>query len=148
MLFRSTPDFYHPVKEILTAARHSAYRAANFAMVQAYWEIGRSIVEQQGGERAEYGKRLVAELSKRLTADFGKGFDKRNLWNMRSFYLAFPKVNALRTQLSWTHYRALLKVKDAEARTWYMNECADANWSTRQLERQIEEGIPGECIPE
>lgn len=131
------PDFYLHVKDILTTARHSAYRAANFAMVKAYWEIGRSIVEQQGGKRAEYGRRLVAELSERLTEDFGKGFDESNLRYMRLFYLAFPIRDALRHELSWTHYRRLSKVENPEARIWYMNECADANWSTRQLERQI-----------
>lgn len=131
------PDFYHHVKDILTTARHSAYRAVNFTMVQAYWEIGRSIDDQLGGTRAEYGKRLIAELSRRLTADFGKGFDESNLRNMRRFYLAFPIQDAVRPELSWSHYRRLSTVKDPEARIWYMNECADANWSTRQLERQI-----------
>lgn len=102
-------------------------------MVEAYWEIGRSIVEQQGGaERAEYGEALLRELSRRLTEDFGKGFDESNLRYMRRFYLTFPIRNALRTELSWTHYRRLSRVADPEARMWYMNECAKSNWSTRQ----------------
>lgn len=86
------------------------YQAVNFEMVACYWEIGRLIVEeeQRGEARAEYGKRLIQELSKRLSAEFGKGFDKSNLWNMRAFYMAYPKVDALRRELSWTHYRLLL----------------------------------------
>ena len=130
--------FYEHVSDVLDAARRRAYTAVNFAMVEAYWEIGRSIVEQQGGEeRAEYGEALLRELSRRLTKDFGKGFDESNLRYMRRFYLAFPIRDALRHELSWTHYRRLSRVADPEARMWYMNECARNNWSTRQLERQI-----------
>lgn len=130
--------FYEQVSTILNAARNKAYAAVNFAMVEAYWEIGRSIVEQQGGEeRAEYGEELIEGLAERLTLDFGKGFDVRNLRFMRQFYLAFPIRNALRTELSWTHYRRLSRIADPDARAWYMNECADSKWSTRQLERQI-----------
>lgn len=129
---------YREVSSILSAARSKAYVAVNFTMVEAYWEIGRSIVEQQGGEeRAEYGEALIAALSEKLTADFGKGFDARNLRFMRQFHLAFPIRYALRTELSWTHYRRLSRIPDPDARMWYMNECADAKWSTRQLERQI-----------
>lgn len=130
--------FYKRVSAILDAARNRAYAAVNFAMVEAYWEIGRGIVEQQGGEeRAEYGEELIEGLAERLTSDFGKGFDARNLRFMRQFYLAFPIRNALRTELSWTHYRRLSRIADPDARIWYMNECADSQWSTRQLERQI-----------
>lgn len=127
--------FYEQVSTILNAARNKAYAAVNFAMVEAYWEIGRSIVEQQGGEeRAEYGEELIEGLAERLKLDFGKGFDARNLRFMRQFYLAFPIRNALRTELSWTHYRRLSRIADPDARAWYMNECADSKWSTRQLE--------------
>lgn len=129
---------YANVREILEVARKNAYRAVNFEMVKAYWEVGKSIVEAQGGEeRAEYGNGLIKELSKQLTKDFGKGFDRSNLMHMRNFYLSFPIVDALRRQLSWTHYRMLLKVKNSAAREWYMNECVESNWSTRQLEHQI-----------
>ena len=133
------PDgFYRQIASILDAARERAYAAVNFAMVEAYWEIGHSIVEEQGGkERAEYGEALLQGLAERLTADFGKGFDARNLRFMRQFYLAFPLRNALRTEVSWTHYRRLSSIPDSEARMWYMNECAESHWSTRQLERQI-----------
>ena len=131
-------NFYKHIKEILATARSKAYSAVNFAMVEAYWEIGKSIVERQGGNpTAEYGTKLIEELSKQMTADFGKGFTVTNLKYMRQFYLAFPNRHALRDQLSWTHYRLILKVDDPKAREFYVEECAKANWSTRQLERQI-----------
>lgn len=130
--------FYNQIKEILSNARAKVYSAANFAMVEAYWEIGKSIVEKQGGNSsAEYGTKLIEELSKQMTADFGKGFTATNLKYMRQFYLAFPNRHALRDQLSWTHYRMIMKVDNEVARQFYMDECAKANWSTRQLERQI-----------
>ena len=85
-------NFYKHIKEILATARSKAYSAVNFAMVEAYWEIGKSIVERQGGNpTAEYGTKLIEELSKQMTADFGKGFTVTNLKYMRQFYLAFPK---------------------------------------------------------
>ena len=132
-------DFYRIVKEVLEAARSNVYRAINFAMVKAYWNIGRLIVEeeQSGKTRAEYGKASIKELSKRLSQDYGKGFNERNLWYMRSFYLVFPKMNALRAELTWTHYRFLLKLENENSRRFYLNEAAEAHWSTRQLERQI-----------
>lgn len=130
--------FYNQIKDILNNARGKVYHAANSAMVAAYWQIGKSIVDQQGGaERAEYGAQLIAELSKQLTNDFGKGFDERNLRNMRSFYLAFPNWNAVRTELTWTHYRSLVRVENEAARNWYMQETISQAWSSRQLDRQI-----------
>lgn len=130
---------FETIKQILDDARANAYRAVNFSMVQAYWNIGRVIVEEEhkGKARAEYGKRLIIELSKKLTKVFGKGFDKRNLWYMKNFYLTFQKVNALRSELSWTHYRLLLKVEKEDARNFYMLESVENSWSTRELERQI-----------
>jgi len=130
---------YKAVKEILEEARSTAFRAVNFAMVQAYWNIGRVIVEgeQKGKARSDYGAYLLDELSKRLTAEFGKGFDRTNISKMRAFYLAYPIVDALRPQLTWTHYRLLLKVERPDVRQFYIDECIAANWSTRQLERQI-----------
>ena len=93
---------------------------------------------EQGGEtRAAYGKRLLADLADALTREFGRGFDERNLRNMRAFFLQFPIRNALRSELSWTHYRLLLRVDSAVARQWYLQEAASQNWSTRVLERQI-----------
>ena len=130
---------YQNIRAILEKARSTAYRAVNFAMVQAYWEIGRVIVEeeQKGAERAEYGKGLIKELSIRLTKDYGRGFDESNLRNMRLFYQTFPNCDALRHELSWTHYRLLFRIEKGEARNFYMLESVKNNWSTRELERQI-----------
>ncbi len=131
-------QFYEQIKRILSEARNKVYQTANFAMVEAYWNIGKSIVEQQGGEeKAEYGVRLIAELSKQMSTDFGKGFTVANLKNMRQFYLTFPKSYALRGELSWTHYRLLMRVENKNARRFYIEEAIKSNWSTRQLERQI-----------
>ncbi len=102
-----------------------------------YWEIGRRIQEAVG-DRAAYGKQLLAYLSERLTVDFGPGFTQRELRRMRQFYQVFSIRCALRPELSWTHYRLLMRVENEERRTWYMNEAADAGWSSRQLDRQIQ----------
>lgn len=125
--------------ELIRQARQRALRAVDTVQVQTCWELGRHIVEfEQGGSaRAAYGKRLLSELAKALTAEFGKGFDASNLRYMRLFYQAFPKCDALRHELSWTHYRTLLRVDSETARAWYMNEAATQNWSSRALERQI-----------
>ena len=108
-------------------------------MVQAYWNIGRIIVEeeQKGKTKAEYGEYLLQELSARLTSEFGKGFDYSNVKNMRQFYVTFPIGDALRSQLSWTHYRLLMRVEKESTREFYLEECISGNWSTRQLERQL-----------
>jgi predicted nuclease of restriction endonuclease-like (RecB) superfamily len=128
---------YNEVKSILERARSRAYTAVNFAMVEAYWHIGRLIVERQGGdERAEYGIGLINSLAERLTAEYGKGYTASNLKYMRQFYLQFQNRHALR-DLSWTHYRLIMKVENENARRFYIDECAKSNWSTRQLERQI-----------
>ena len=107
-------------------------------MVEAYWNIGKSIIEDQGGKvKAEYCTGLLKELSKQMTQDFGKGFTVANLKNMRQFYLTFPNGYALRSELSWTHYRLLMRVENENAREFYMQEAVKSQWSTRQLERQI-----------
>lgn len=130
--------FYAHIHEIMASARKRAYSAANFAMVQAYWHIGESIVAKQNGmERAEYGAKLVQQLSKRMTADFGKGFTVANLKNMRQFYLTFPKGQTLSSQLSWSHYCELMRIAKEDARAFYLQECIKEGWSVRQLKRQI-----------
>jgi len=131
---------YLRIKSILDEARQNVYRHVNTVMVKAYWNIGRLIIEeeQRGKKRANYGVMLVRDLSIKLTKEFGKGFNERNIFYMKQFYIAFPKLNALRSELSWTHYRLLLRVERAEARDFYSNESAVSNWSTRQLERQIQ----------
>ena len=130
--------FYSEIKKILTNARDKVYQTANFTMVEAYWQIGKSIVKEQNGEeRAEYGTGLLKELSKQMTQDFGRGFTVANLKNMRQFYLIFPNGYALRSELTWTHYRLLMRVENDNARQFYMDEAVKSQWSTRQLERQI-----------
>ncbi len=132
-------DIYSEIRETLLSSRHQAYSAVNFAMVQAYWQIGRIIVEheQEGSLRSGYGKSVLQELSNRLTEEFGKGFSVRTLQQMKKFYVTFPNTNALRSQLTWTHYRLLLSVENDQARRWYMDEAVASAWSSRQLERQI-----------
>ena len=130
---------YRQIHEILTAARNRAWHAVNTVMVGAYWEVGRVIVEdeQAGRERAGYGKRLLEGLAARLQTEFGKGYDPSNLRNMRAFFLTYPIRDALRHDLSWTHYRLLLRVDNSDARAFYEAEAVNARWSTRELERQI-----------
>ena len=131
-------EFYDKIANILKTARNKVYQTANFVMVEAYWHIGKSIVEQQGGEEtAEYGTGLIKELSRQMTKDFGKGFTTTNLKYMRQFYVVFPNSHALRDELSWTHYRQLMRVENESARDFYLEEAIKSNWSTRQLDRQI-----------
>lgn len=124
---------------IIETARKRVQSVIDHEMVRAYWEIGREIVEdeQKGEKRAEYGKAIIESLAVELTARHGKGFDRSNLWNMRAFYLAFQKLDALRRELSWTHYRLLLRIDDSKKRSFYEIESANSNWSTRELERQM-----------
>ncbi|MCP4105755.1 MAG: DUF1016 domain-containing protein [Desulfobacteraceae bacterium] len=118
---------YNEISTLIQQARSKVVQSVNWTMVITYWEIGKRIVEeeQHGENRAEYGKFLIANLSEKLSDEFGKGFDKRNLFYMRQFYLTFPIVNALRSQLSWTHYRLLMKIEDEAERQFYMNESVD-----------------------
>lgn len=131
-------NLYDSIKNVLAQARQTACRAVNFTMVTAYWEIGRLITEDElHNQRADYGKFVLKNLAERLSKEFGKGFDERELRKMRQFYQYFQIRDTLRPELSWSHYRRLLSVENIAARTWYMNEAADAVWSTRQLDRQI-----------
>lgn len=136
-------SFFTDVRSILASARQQAYTAVNAAMVQAYWQIGQRIVEEeQGGQaRAVYGEGLLRELSKSLSVEFGKGFSLANLKNFRQFYLTYPdggKSYALRSQLSWTHHRLIMREENAAARDYYLREASLQNWSTRTLERQLQ----------
>ena len=132
-------QLFERIRSILTSARQRAYSAVNFAMVESYWLIGQTIVEheQHGEPRAGYGKRLLKELASKLTTEFGKGLDERELRKMRQFYLVFKKRDTLRPELTWSHYRRLISIEDEQIRLWYMNEAANAVWSTRQMDRQI-----------
>lgn len=120
-------------------ARGQLRQTVNSVMVQSYWNIGRLIVEdeQQGESRAVYGKQQLQQLSQQLTERLGKGFDITNLRKMRTFYQAFPIRDALRLELSWTHYRTLLRIDNPQARDWYLHETITQSWSARALERQI-----------
>lgn len=130
---------YQGIRDILLAARMQVRQTVNTTMVQAYWQIGRLIVEEeQGGEkRAEYGKHVLPELAKRLSVEFGKGFSAQSLWNYRQFYLEFPILSTAWRELSWSHFRMLMRVKNTQARAWYADEAANQSWSVRALDRQI-----------
>ena len=135
-------NYINEIKKILKNARQKAYIAVNSAMVEAYWEIGRRIVEeeQRGKERAEYGKEIVKNLSKELTEEFGKGFSRRTLWEMRKLYVYFSdyeKVRTLFAQLTWSHFQKVLRVSDEKARIFYLTEAAENMWSVRTLDRNI-----------
>ena len=131
-------ETYRSIRNSVIAAQGKVYAAVNSAMVNAYWKIGEQIYRACGeNDRAEYGKNLLRYLSERLTAEFGKGFDESNLRRMRQFYLTFPIRDTLCHELSWSHYRVLMRISDKTARDFYTEECAKAAWSVRQLERQI-----------
>lgn len=137
-LAHSAEETYTTIRSCVITAQNKVAAAVNAEMVLAYHEIGEQIYKACGeNDRAEYGKRLLQYLSERLTAEFGKGFTVSNLRNMRQFYYMFPKRYALRSELSWTHYRMLMRVQDDKERAFYLEECAKSGWSSRQLERQI-----------
>lgn len=130
------------IRHILQSARNQAYSAVNQTMTQAYWQIGKRIVEeeQNGKHRAQYGEQLLKKLSIALTGELGKGFSYANLRNFRQFYLTYPDTSncyALRSNLTWTHHRLIMRVDDAQAREYYTKECAEQQWSSRTLERNI-----------
>jgi len=135
----SIDKIYYNIKNILDDSRREFYQTANSLIVHAYWEIGRIILEeeQQGMVRAKYADYLLTNLSKKLISEYGRGFSVQSLKNMRLFYLTFPKSSALRSQLSWTHYKLIIRVNEISARNFYIIETANNHWSTRELERQI-----------
>jgi hypothetical protein len=127
------------LREFIAESRRQVLRAVDVVQVRTCWGVGRHIVEfEQGGAvRAEYGAKLLPRLAEKLTEEFGRGFDASNLRYMRLFYHAFPNCDALRHELSWTHYRTLLRVEDEAARDWYVKEAVTQNWSSRVLDRQV-----------
>lgn len=134
--------FHAEIKSILDRARDKARSAVNAAMVEAYWLVGQRIVEeeQRGKHKAEYGKRLIEDLSRALTADFGKGFSYANLYNCRQFYQTFPDRENLYTlcrELSWSHLRLIMRAESPKAMEYYCHEAREQNWTVRQLERNI-----------
>lgn len=135
----SNPQLIQSIKSVIQQARQQAYRMVNATLLQTYWQIGKLIVEdeQNGKDKAEYGKATLKKLANELTLEFGKGFDDSNLRNMRSFYRAFPIRDTLRHELSWSHYRQLSRMEHTEKREFYLSESIAAGWNSRELQRQI-----------
>lgn len=131
--------FINEVKGIIDSSRENAIRSVDQFRVRMYWELGKKIVEeeQNGKERANYGTFLIRKLSEKLQAEYGKGYSIRQLEMFRIFYFTYPIAHALRSQFTWTHYRLLLRVDNQQKREFYESELIKSNWSSRQLERQI-----------
>jgi predicted nuclease of restriction endonuclease-like (RecB) superfamily len=136
---RRENDLLSAIREVVNQSRLRVFRLANSALLESYWQIGKLIIEdeQNGNVRADYGKATLKNLSSQLTIEFGKGFDESNLRNIRRFYLSFPIRDALRHELSWTHYRLLSRLESEDKRIFYINEAIASNWNSRELERQI-----------
>ncbi len=133
-------NFIKDIRELINESRQQAYAAVNQAMVSAYWNIGKRIVEeeQQGNMRAEYGKQLLKQLSLALTEEYGKGFSVGTLYYMRQFYQTFPEIFATPWRiLTWSHYKRLMQVSDETSRNWYLREAAEQMWSYATLNRNI-----------
>ena len=137
-IIQNPEQTYTTIRQSIVQAQRTMATAVNSAMVTAYWEIGEQIYKACGeNDRAGYGKNLLQFLSRQLTSEFGKGFDESNLRKMRQFYFVFPIRDTLCPELSWSHYRLLMRIADEKERTFYAEECAKSAWSVRQLERQI-----------
>ena len=139
---QQSEDVFTDIRAILTEARKNTVRVINHTMVSAYWLIGRRIIveEQKGEYTAKYGDHLLANLSKRLTSEFGNGFSLANLKNMRQFYRTYPDAQmcyTLCSELSWSHNRLIMRVPDSQAREWYLREAVQQQWSVRDTERNI-----------
>ena len=136
-------SFITEIKNIILQSRDNAVRSVNWERTIMYWKIGKRIFEeeQQGKERAEYGTYLIRELSKQIQPEFGSGFSYRQLNWYRQFYRTFPIVSALRTQFNWTHYKSLISISDEHKREYYIAESSNNNWTSRQLERQINSSL-------
>ena len=132
-------DLIGQIREIMNTARYNVAREVNNEQILAYWNIGRVIIEheQDNSERAKYGKQTLKQLSRVLTKEFGKGFSRSNLQNMRAFYLAYPNCQTLSGKLSWSHYCELLIISDPDRRSFYEKECERSGWSVREMKRQI-----------
>ena len=132
-------NLFDTTKVIILQSRERVYRMANSALLESYWAIGKIIVEdeQNGNAKAEYGKATLKNLSLQLTMKFGKGFDYTNLTNMRKFYQAFPILDTLRQELSWSHYRLLSRLDTEQKKNFYLNEALQNNLNSRQLQREI-----------
>lgn len=134
---------YLQIKKIMDEARKSVSQTVNLTLLHTYHEIGRTIVEDEQGhsERAEYGKFLMSELSKDLTRDFGRGFSRSNIFNMRRFFLTYPIIQTLSGKLTWSHYSELLSIEEENKRSFYQKESENSRWSVRELKRQIKTSL-------
>jgi predicted nuclease of restriction endonuclease-like (RecB) superfamily len=132
-------SLFTTIRDIVVKAKQLAFKSNNTILLNMYWEIGRLIVEdEQGGKaKASYGKAVLKNLSRQLSLEFGKGFDESNLRNIRQFYLAFPKRDAVRHELSWTHYRILSRIENEPLRMQYLHYAIEESWDTRSLQRNI-----------
>lgn len=132
-------NLIHEIKSLIATAKEGAVRSVDHHRTVMYWRIGERIFneEQQGKDRADYGNYLIKYLSEQLQPEYGSGFSYRQLELMRQFYRTFPIANSLRSQLSWTHYRLLLRIDNEDKREYYIAETSKNNWSVRQMERQI-----------
>lgn len=131
------------ISDVWENARGNAALAVNTELLHANWQTGRYIVEfeQHGNVKAEYGKQLLTNLSKDLTRLKGKGYSRSNLFNMRLFYVRFPKIQTVSGQLTWSHYLELLKCDDPLEMQFYMKECINEGWKVRELKRQINSSL-------
>lgn len=131
-------QFYQNLRSHIVDAQKKIYAAVNAAMVLAYWQVGADIHAVCGdNDRAPYGKNLLKTVSDRLSDEFGKGFDITNLRKMHQFYRTFPDKSMLKPEISWSHYRLIMRVPDEQARSFYLRETVESAWSVRQLQRQI-----------
>lgn len=132
-----TPIF-EEIKHLVNNSKNKIYSTINIEMLNLYWNIGKIIMEIQGGnERASYGNAVLEKLSEKLTSEFGKGFSSRNLRTMRKFYVLNPIWKTVSSKLSWSHYLEIIKIDELPKRQFYIKECINSNWSVRELQRQI-----------
>lgn len=132
-------SFIKEIKNIIFQSRDNAIRSVNWERTIMYWKIGKRIFEeeQHGKERADYGSFLIKILSEQLQPEFGTGFGIRQLERYRQFFRLFPIASTLRTQFNWSHYKCLISINDEHKREYYLAEATNNNWTSRQLERQI-----------
>lgn len=148
MKIEKSDNLYAEIRDTILKARTLAYKSSNTILLNMYWEIGRIIVEneQHGNTKAEYGKATLKNLAKQLTFEFGAGFDESNLRNIRRFYLSFQKRDALRHELSWTHYRIISRIENETLRLQYIEHAIEGNWDTRTLQRNIKTQYVGRIL--
>ena len=134
---KEVDNLYNNIKVLVEQSRNKVYKTVNTEMINLYWNIGKMIIDMQGGNNnAKYKDYVLENLSVRLSNEFGRGFSKRNLERMRKFYLYYPIATTLLSQLTWSHYLELIKIDDVNKRNFYMNECINSNWDVRELQRQ------------